>query len=70
MAVLESCAQLCANHYAEGERATLIGQTSDRYPPHVGEVRSAPPEPRGIDSPRKSVVLLSREAGGKLGRQK
>lgn len=70
MAVLESCAQLCANHYAEGERATLIGQTEDRYPPRVREVRSAPPEPHGMDPPRESVVLLPREAGGKLGRQK
>lgn len=51
---LESGAQLCASHYSKGKRATLVGQTENRYPPHVGEVRSAPPEPYGMGSPRKA----------------
>ena len=34
------------------------------------EVRSAPPEPHGMDSPKESGVLFLGEARGKLVRQK
>lgn len=60
MAVLESCAQLCANHCVEGERATLIGLTEDRLPPCFGGGGGAP-EPQGVGSPKESVLLYFQE---------